>query len=173
LAMGTGLGPVAAHLHRAPLPRTVARGVVERPPAVVRRADLDPVDPGLDGDLCCSCRQEPRGRRRAQLDLTVGCQRHLYVDLPPLSMLLAHGQGPQIAAQLESPAESTEILWSEATIQALSRKPRHPAIESVNRISAGLDVKGVEEPHDQVCGVTADVETDEFTGRWHVTSVAK
>jgi hypothetical protein len=49
--VSTYLGPVAAHLHRAPRSRAVAWGVVERPPAVVRRADLDPVEPLLDGDL--------------------------------------------------------------------------------------------------------------------------
>jgi hypothetical protein len=93
--MGACLGPVAAHLHRAALTRTVPRGVVERPPAVVGRADLDPVDPLLDGSLrCCRC-QESDSRGCAQLDLAVDRQRHLYDDLPPLSVLLATGKSPQ------------------------------------------------------------------------------
>ena len=171
--MGARLGPVAAHLHRAPLPRTVPRGVIERPPAVVCRADLDPVDPFLDGDLGCCCCKETRGRGRAQLDLTVRRQRHLYVDLPPPSRLLGTGQRPQVPTQLASSFEGPGILRSKAPVQALGGEPRRPAVESVDRISALLDIQGVEETHDKVRGVAADIETDEITGRGHVTSVAK
>src|SRR4051795_626526 len=49
LAVGTGLRAVAADLHRAPLARPVAGGVVERPSTVIGRTDLDPVEPTLDG----------------------------------------------------------------------------------------------------------------------------
>src|SRR4051794_1007440 len=51
LPVGAGLGPVAADLHRAPLARPVAGRVVEGPPTVVGRTDLDPVEPAFDGDL--------------------------------------------------------------------------------------------------------------------------
>jgi hypothetical protein len=100
-------------------------------------------------------------------------QRHLYVDLPPPSMLLASSQSPQVATQLTNPFERSRILRSEASIQALGRQPRHPAVNGGQGIRAGLDIQRVEESHDQVRGVTADIQADEVTGRCHVTSVAK
>jgi len=53
---------------------------------------------------------------------------------------------------------------SEAVVQTLGLQPRSPAIDSVERVRACLDIQGVDEPDDQVCGVTADVEADEVTG---------
>ena len=100
-------------------------------------------------------------------------QRHLYVDLPPPSMLLATSQSTQVATQLANSFERSRILRSEAPTQALGRQPRRPAIDGGQGIGAGLDIQRVEESHDQVCGITADIQADEVTGRSHVTSVAK
>src|SRR5450759_24209 len=171
--MGARLGPVATDLHRAPLARAVARGVVERPTAVVCRADLDPVEALLDGDLGGSGGNETHSRSRAQLDLALNGQSHLYVDLPHLSALLATGHGPQVVTKLASLPEIARALLSEASVQALGAEPRPPAVDGVQRVRACLDVQRVDEPHNQVCGVAAHVQADEVTGSQHVTSVAR
>lgn len=97
-AMGACLGPVAAYFHGAPLTRTVSRVVVERPPAVVRRTDLDPVHPVLHSNRDCGCSEETRGCWCAQLDLAIHAQPHLQVDAAPSLTGPPAGQSPQVGA---------------------------------------------------------------------------
>src|SRR5665647_1929820 len=170
--MGSRLGPVATDFHRAPLTRVVPGGVIERPPAVVRRTDLDPIEALLDGNLRGGRGDETDNRVRTQLDLAVIGQRHLYPDPPSLLMTRAAGQRTQVVTQLASLPEITHAFAPKARVQALRGQPRLPGVDRVQHVGASLDVQGVDEPHDQVRGVAAEVETDELSRFRHVTTVA-
>ena len=139
--VGSRLGAVAAHCHRAPVPRVVPRVVVERPLAVVRPAGLQTCPGsvrhrgGRNGEESSECRVDTaRSRLEPDLAARVEPEAHVRPRRRPVERerrLLADAEAVVLEEQrtdrLAKPASGDEIGPGRAA-QARGRgSPARPA----------------------------------------------